>query len=375
MRILFIAPYVPYKKANHAGGTLMAKHLEELRQNNDVTVLCFEQGDASEEDKQREFFHTNNESKAVAALTHPKLPLLFSIRSSDKFFERICSIIDAKKIEAVHIEYSAMAQYAQLIKEKYPQIPVNVVMHDVTIQGYERMVENAKGIKKSLLKNQRDKVEKCEKDFISHCDAVITISEKDEKLVKKYYGFSNVKVITPYFNLEGEPVKDGKDICFLGKMDRQENTDAAKRLIDIYRQLDDTDAELYIIGANPPETLQAMADDKIHITGFVDDPGEYMKKAKVAAFPLNAGAGVKIKVLNAMNLGIPVVTTMVGAEGIDEDGEAILLAETQEEFIKKINLLLHDDALCRSIAEKEIKLIQGKFSWEKTQKVFKELYG
>ena len=138
----------------------MAKHLEELRRNNDVTVLCFEQGDACEEDGERECLHINNAAKAAAALTHPKLPLLFSIRSSRKFFEKICSIIDEKHIEAVHIEYSAMAQYAEMIKNRYPRMPVNVLVHDVTIQGYERMVENSKGIKKALLKNQKDKVEK-----------------------------------------------------------------------------------------------------------------------------------------------------------------------------------------------------------------------
>ena len=161
----------------------------------------------------------------------------------------------------------------------------------------------------------------------------------------------------------------------MGKMDRQENTDAAKRLIDIYQMLPSTDAELYIVGANPPEALQSLGNEKIHITGFVEDPGEYMKRAKIAAFPLKAGAGVKIKVLNAMNLGIPVVTTMVGAEGIDEDGEAILLAETEAEFVEKIEMLLNDDELCKEIASKEIKLIKDRFSWEKTQKVFEELYG
>lgn len=375
MKILFIAPYVPYKKANHAGGTLMAKHLEELRLHNEVFVFCFEQGDACDEDDMRELFHISNCSKILAATSHLRYPLLFSIRSSKKFFARMCELIDRKEIDAVHIEYSSMAQYAKPLREKYPDIKINVLMHDVTIQGYERMYSDSKGIKKALIKNQRDKVEKSEKEFASYCDNIIALSEKDRRLIEKYYGFSNVKVITPYFNLEGEPVSGGKDICFLGKMDRAENNDAALRLIEIYNNLKPTSAELYIIGANPSDTLKNMETEKIHVTGFVDDPGEYMRKAKIAAFPLDAGAGVKIKVLNAMNLGIPVITTEVGAEGIDEEGNSLVLAQTNEEFIQKIEMLLEDDSLCSEIANKEMKLIKEGFSWEKTQKVFEELYG
>ena len=380
MNILYLVPYVPSLKANHAGGAAMGKELEELRKHHHVTVLCFIQDPyeyelaEKEPDADRVFYPVSTLQKAAAACTHPGMPAFFAIRAIPGFLKKAEELIREKNIQAVHAEFTAMGQFAEPLKRTFPHLIFHLVLHDVTAQSYERQVNAAAGLKKAVLKAQLRAVKKCENDYIRHCDRVIVFNEKDRKLLKDYYGVTEAEVINTYFSIPEERTGEGKDLCFLGAMNREENEEAALRLISLYNRLPPSEAELYIIGAKPSEHLQSMGTERIHITGFVENPDEYMAKAIIAVFPLKRGAGIKVKVLNALAMGIPVITTDVGAEAIDEEGKALVLANTDEEILAWIQRLAESPELRREISQKERQLIADRFSWEKTEKVFLKLY-
>lgn len=390
MKILHITPFFPSLEAKHAGGVFMGKESEELSKNNEVFTLSYIQ-DSYEQQLYEKKKHENVEvckinivKKLYNVATHFWLPHFFGVRASGEFWKKICSLIEEHHIEAVHAEYTSMGQYVKKIKKKYPNIQTTIVLHDVVQQSFERQEKKAFGIKRLYITIQKYCISKYEKKYIFACDNVLVLSLKDKNLLKKYYDYGNAKIVNVYCNLEHElsvgkqrleSCKDYKNsICFLGQMSRKENSDAALRLINIFNKIRGKNLQLYIIGNNPPDELKKKASERIHVTGYVEDVDEYMKKATVAVFPLEVGAGIKIKVLHAMALAIPVITTPVGAEGIDESGEALKICHTDEEFISAITMLIDRKFEYYETSRNVHEWVKNNFTWEKTIEVFNDIY-
>ena len=367
MNILHISPYFPSLGANHAGGVCMGKQIETLRQWNTVYVLSFE---ASEYDRklreklEKDGFCRSIKISRMRRLAHmlaePWMPNYFAARSSIRFAVIMIYMVRKYKIDAIHAEYASMGQY-YWIKKLFPELKFNMTEHDMTAQSYERKVNDSKGIKKVYLKSQLKKVLRKEGKYCRQVDCLFTFNEKDKNLIEKQYGRSDCKVLNPYYGLDDgvgsqEPddgVRKQGMICFLGQMGRDENYLAAIRLIQIAARVKEQIPELqvYIVGNQPSEQLRQMENDYIHVTGFVDDVDLYLKQAQAAVFPLTLGAGIKLKVLRSLAIGTPVITGSIGAEGIDEEGEVIVKAETDEEYEVCIQQLLRDSGRCRRLSE------------------------
>jgi glycosyltransferase involved in cell wall biosynthesis len=98
-----------------------------------------------------------------------------------------------------------------------------------------------------------------------------------------------------------------------------------------------------VTGANPPEDLLALEDENIHFTGHVTDLAEFYGRARVVIAPIRFGAGVKVKTIQALQYGVPVVSTECGAEGIDTGGlNAIVVVDHPVEFAAALVRLLTD---------------------------------
>ena len=170
---------------------------------------------------------------------------------------------------------------------------------------------------------QLKQASKYEKAYCQKADHVIAVNSKDERLLHEYYDLNNVELMNPYYGVDFEKKsnieKQPKSICFIGQMAREENHLAAMRLIQIFKSMHRDDIQLTIIGAHPSNELQSFECENIHITGFVDKIEDEILKNEMAVFPLTLGAGIKLKVLLACGLGLPVITTDIGAEGIDDE--------------------------------------------------------
>lgn len=381
MNILHISPFVPDVHANHAGGVCMGKQVESLKKNHNVTVLTFVNNDHERKliKNHPEYYYveTNTLTFIGNILLHPTLPNMFAIRNSKAFRKKLLEIIEEKKIEAIHAEFTAMGQFVW-IKEYYPNIIFNLTEHDVVIQSYTRQVDEATGLKKLYCRIETNKVKKCEKEYLSNCDVVMTFNEKDSKLLKEKYGVNHVEVLNPYYGVDFNDIpnveKEPNSICFVGQMGRDENHVAAMRLIQLFKELNHKDWKLNIIGAYPKDELKDMECENIHITGFVDDINTEILKNEIAVFPLTYGAGIKLKVLLAFGLGLPVITTSIGAEGIDEDGTVLELAETDEDIKDRIVKLLSDRTALKQKSEDCISFVKDKFTWDKTEEIFERIY-
>lgn len=386
MNILHISPYVPSLHTNHAGGVCMGKQVEALRKKHNVFVLSFitmpleEKLVKEEYDTNNSYFiRISNKDRIIQGLLHLNKPLMFSARSSKEFKHKFLEIIEEKQIDAIHCEYTAMAQYIW-IKEKYPNIMFNIVEHDVTRQSFYRKANDSTGLKKLFWKWQLNLATKWEKEYCTKANHVIAVNSKDERLLHEYYGLNNVELMNPYYGVDFDEIsnkqvdKIKKSICFIGQMGREENHLAAMRLIQIVQSLNRDDIKLTIIGAHPNEELLKQECDNIHITGFVDSIEDEILKNEIAVFPLTLGAGIKLKVLLACGLGLPVITTDIGAEGIDEDGSTLILAQTNEQIKNEILNLIDNPEKIKLKSNESKEFVQKYFSWNKTVELFDRLY-
>ncbi len=102
------------------------------------------------------------------------------------------------------------------------------------------------------------------------------------------------------------------------------------------------------------------------VTGTVDDVRPYFERVKVFVNPVRIGGGFRGKILEAMSMGLPIVTTSLGAEGVNaEDGQEMIIADEPADFAAATVRLLRDDGLCESLGARARDLALENFSWEK----------
>lgn len=384
MNILHIAPYYPSVNAIHAGGVAMGKEIETLKKlGHKVYVVAFVQKEydyqlyIKEHNDYDDCVLINKKRKILNIIKHPFYPLFFATRMDSLFLKKIKKSIEKNNIQAIHLEYSSMLWCLKL-KRNMPNLKFVSVLHDVTTQCYERKEQiESNHLKKLLLSFETKRIFRYEKTYLKRCDEIVTFSDKDKKLVSKYYDLS-AKRINTYFGLEKiiekkknyERLLDGYySVCFVGQMGRKENEEAAVRLISIFEKIKNEKKKLYIVGAKPSDYLKSFNKNNIVITGFVEDIDAFIiQNCDIACFPLMSGAGIKIKVLEAIALGIPVISNAIGAEGIDEDYNYLIPAETDEDFIVQIEGVV-------SNKKYNLHKFYEDFNWSITEQVFGKIYG
>ena len=105
-----------------------------------------------------------------------------------------------------------------------------------------------------------------------------------------------------------------------------------------------------VVGTQPPGRIQGLASPHIVVTGYVEDLTEYYEKCRVFVVPVQFGAGISLKLIEAMSYGIPVVVSTVGAAGLHlDEGREALIAESDDEFVEKVVRLYEDESLWATV--------------------------
>ena len=178
-----------------------------------------------------------------------------------------------------------------------------------------------------------------EKKLLSKADKIVVLSNSEKLILSNFYKFNPEKIVV--FN---PPISDfiksvnrnietvePHSLLFWGAMSRPENYRAAQNFLlqqfpIILKSF--PNAKVYVVGSDPPESLLRLASNSISITGFVEDPTDYFAKASVGIAPLSEGAGIKLKVLEMLSAGIPVIASPIGAEGIN-DSSSLSICECE----------------------------------------------
>ena len=139
------------------------------------------------------------------------------------------------------------------------------------------------------------------------------------------------------------------------------------------------EARLVVIGKKPPPAVQALATEGgrgVTVTGYVDDPGPYLADTAAFIVPLHAGGGMRVKIVDAWRWGVPIVSTTIGAEGIDvRDGENMLVADTAEAFARAVIRLLQEPALGERLRDSGRRWVQEHYDWRTVYGRWDGVYG
>ena len=394
MKLLWISQYVPYDSVPHAGGQIENYYIKRLNKTGDFDITLYTFGTYKEKDKvdlsecgikSDVYYYTWSGIKGNALKIYNRISKLWIWRKpagldcayfSYNMLGRMHKLAETGYVpDIVVLQWTEISLISEDVKKIFPNAKIVCIEEDVCFLGQERHLENAENmLKRCFFLAKYHAVKKAELKMLNAADLVILNNRKDEKLLYKNGFTGNAWVWCPYFNnmLNLKRKEANKDILFYGAMFREENWKSCLWFIDnVMPLLEDEDVRFVIAGNRPNEQLKKRENDRIKVLGFVESIEPYFEKSLCLAAPLVLGAGVKIKVLEAMSSGIPVLTNSIGIEGINaEKNKDYFYCEKPEEYAERIKQLIYTNNLQTKIEINAKTFIKDNYNYEKDVKQF-----
>lgn len=271
--------------------------------------------------------------------------------------------------DLIHFDGLQTSVYLDTVRECVADTPCVLRQHNVEHLIWERSAEEVTGLKSMYLNLLASRLKDYECERLKEFDAIVPISSVDEEVfaqigVKKQF-VSPVGMDIDRLQSDGTPRK--KSLFHLGSLDWLPNQQAISWFIDdMWEPLQSLDKELCftLAGKNMPDWMNKYRSHKrITLLGEVEDAHLFMTSHWAMVVPLQAGSGMRVKVLEAMALGIPVVSTSIGVEGIGcTPDRHYLEANTPEEFVIAISKLLTTPGLDHLLGNEAKAFVIDKFS-------------
>ncbi len=345
MRALFLCGFHPTSDAVSSGPKIVAREIDALIAKGwEVTTVSFEneldrrhhkEGFAAPRGDRSRIFRLTPSLRLLAALRFPTLPFAASPRPliASRYVKKLLAETTFDRIDVEFIQAAEVLPRSEWHR-------ATVVCHDVLTQLYERRYHHARPSRKLFALAEMHRIRRWETEVLRGFGRVTVLNEKDQKLVTALTGRSDVAVRYPQVPRYIDPQErtsrsiDPSTMLFWGHLGRRENVDAVhyfvtKILPDILAQR--PDARLIVAGIDPPKSIQELAGRSVTVTGYVEDPSSLFRSAAVGIVPVRLGAGIKIKTLEMIACGLPVVATSVGAEGVAE-ADLLTTVDNDAEF-------------------------------------------
>ncbi len=248
--------------------------------------------------------------------------------------------------------------------------PTARIIYDTVDLGFLRESRRARIENSEKLLEDAEKLKLTELYLSRNSDVTLVVSPVEKALLLKEDPSLNIEIVSIIHNIT-KPQKsfsERKGIFFVGGFAHPPNVDAVAYFVtEIFPILKQKlpDLTFYIVGSNPPNQVLALKSSDIIVTAYVKDLTSYFENCKVFVAPLRYGAGVKGKIIQSMSHGLPVVTTSIGAEGIElTDGVDVLIADEPEKFAEKAVLLCTNENLWNKLSQNSMRNIEKHFSYE-----------
>lgn len=304
----------------------------------------------------------------------------------EKLAAYIREIASARHIDLVQIEHSFFAPYLTCLPQRHACKTV-LSFHNLGGRQYRSMLKLDIGFReRCLFLLKWLLMRRWEAQWAAKFDHVLTVSPIEAKLLQAAEPTLSLSVIENGIDTQQcqlLPASSGPlTLLFVGTMGYPPNVDAVlwfcrEILPRIQRQI--PEVKLLVVGHHPrPEILKLSEQPDIIVTGHVPDVRPYYEQASVCIAPLRAGGGTRLKILEAMALGRPVVSTSLGCEGlhVTHDKE-LLIADTSSAFAKQVIGLFQSRALREQLAHQARKVVEAQYDWRmighKLLKVYEDL--
>lgn len=395
-KILWISPLAPYDTVGHAGGKNHNYYLKYVvsQKKFDVKLLSmcipeeFGKLDLDKYGIKNDIFcipgkGVQNLIKKIINIESTLNPLNPGHKKLANY-TRICfsilfkrNVTDVKNADIIVCQWTeSLLIYSLLQRYVRKDVKFVAIEEDVSYLGYQRKIQYSDDfLPKLYWKMQYAGLKRKELDLLKRCDLVVTTNQKDLALLKND-GIPENKLFSmiPYYDDYFRVDRDNTDkymILYYGAMDRKENHSAAIWFVKEVLPLLDERFRFVIIGSKPNEKLLKLRSERVIVKGFVKNVSEYFAKCLCMAVPLMLGAGIKIKILEAMSAGIPVLTNNIGIEGIyAKDGEEYLHCNTKEEYAAKIQMLSENKIDSNTLGKNAKRFINHRFNIENSARKF-----
>ncbi len=382
MKILFLAQLFPLPL--DSGGKIKSYYtLKNLAKEHEVHLLAFvrspeelshleEMQDICASVKTVDMKRTSLTQASDLAGNFVKRQSFIIRRDYRKSMQRVFDRMVGDGFDVVYIDHLQMASYVNF-NAQYKTVLDN---HNIEHLIIKRIFETTRNpLKKVYAYYEYQKLAKFEMQCIENADMCLFVSDVDRdyaiRHTKKQINAHTVPIgVDTDFFYKRPPDEATSDILFAGTMHWPPNIDCvlhfSEEILPIIAK-NTSEYTFTVAGQKPPEYIVRLAKpgSQINVTGYVDDIRDYMKKCGVFVVPLRSGSGVRVKILNAMSMGLPIVSTSIGAEGIDAvDGKHLVIADDCREFAKAVHTLLANRAIACNLGENARGLVENRYSWD-----------
>ena len=300
---------------------------------------------------------------------------------STAFARRLAAILQEEQFDIVHVESIFLTPYVPLIR-KYSQAKVILRAHNVEHLIWKRVAQSSRpdgskryfGSKRNYFKrwylnHLSLTLRAYEMEHLQDYDGIVCITQGDADYFRDNGCRRPVTAIPFGINIpehqDASEAPEKYSLYHLGAMDWMPNQESIAWLLDsvwpvVHREV--PQAHLYLAGRKMPARLMQAHIDGVTIVGEVDDASRFIASKQINVVPLLSGSGIRVKIIEAMSMGKAVVTTTVGARGIDyTDGVNLLIANTPDDFARQIKRLVDDPDYCRRVGEEAARLVAEQY--------------
>lgn len=298
-------------------------------------------------------------------------PFSFEILNSSKFKRLIIELTDKIYFDIIHYDSLGLAGYVDCGND----IPHILNHHDIESHKVKSiMMRESSLIKKMIYLVEAVKLSRYEKHYCKKFDLNIVVSELDRIRLKTNSPNLNTEIIdngvdiqyfSPQFNLNNENV-----LIFAGRLDSFSNKEGmlffCKQVWPLLKRKKH-DLRFIIIGKNPPRKLINLAktDESIELRRYVDDVRPFFASATLFVCFIRSGGGTRIKILDALSMAMPIVSTSIGCEGLDiEPDKDLIIADKPEEFAEEVLRIINNKGLRKFLSENARNKAVSRYSWD-----------
>ncbi len=314
-----------------------------------------------------------------------RTPLPVLNYTTDEMKQALAALLNEQEFDLVQIESIHLMAYLPIIRAARNHSIVICDWHNVESELMRQYSERETSlVRRAYARRTARLMNEAEQDALRKFDAHIAVSEEDAERLRRLNSTVRIFVIengveASYYADEqnGSGIKDR--IVFVGSMDYHANIDAAMNFSrNVWPMLSQKKPELTftIVGRDPSSAVRELSSiPGVEVTGSVEDVRPYYRRAIAAVVPLKVGGGSRLKILEAMASAVPVVSTTLGAEGLQvRDGENILLADTDRDFAEKVITLIERQELRTAIVDAGRALIAHRYDWAKLGASLADVY-